>query len=279
MGNNAQGAIEYLLIIAAAILVVAIVILAITGALGGGQDQSSISIDKQCSSFQGLQYAQNKEEYASIQNGLLGYWNLNGDTLDISGNNQNGFDCTGHCPSVVDGLWGSKAYAFDGMNSYLDFGSFFPAEEMKTITFWANFNSDNTSPGQEIVSKSTNSRGVEVLWYNGGLAYYVMGGYSRTIVKPKTEINLGEWYFVVATQENGDMKFYIDNELVGSNNDPPTPLNGLDDKLLFGDWAVGGSRRYNGALEEVGIWNRVISSAERDFLWNNGKGREVIFCE
>jgi len=47
---------------------------------------------------------------------------------------------------------------------------------------------------------------------------------------------------------------------------------------LFGtwnnlDWYFGGT------LEEVGIWNKVISSAERDFLWNDGKGREIVFCE
>ena len=36
LNKSGQGAIEYLLIIAAAILVVAIVILAITGALGSG---------------------------------------------------------------------------------------------------------------------------------------------------------------------------------------------------------------------------------------------------
>jgi len=37
--GKAQGAIEYLLIIAAAILIVAIVIIALTGALGSGTDQ------------------------------------------------------------------------------------------------------------------------------------------------------------------------------------------------------------------------------------------------
>jgi hypothetical protein len=43
MRSKGQGAIEYLLIIAAAILVVAIVILAVTGALEGGQNQSNTS--------------------------------------------------------------------------------------------------------------------------------------------------------------------------------------------------------------------------------------------
>jgi len=43
MQQSGQGAIEYLLIIAAAILVVAIVILAVTGALSGGQGQTDYS--------------------------------------------------------------------------------------------------------------------------------------------------------------------------------------------------------------------------------------------
>ena len=45
--QQGQGAIEYLLIIAAAILVVAIVILAVTGALGGGTGQGAEAITAQ----------------------------------------------------------------------------------------------------------------------------------------------------------------------------------------------------------------------------------------
>jgi hypothetical protein len=49
MDTRGQGAIEYLLIIGAAILIVAIVILAVTGILGGGQgqtDQAKIDQEK-----------------------------------------------------------------------------------------------------------------------------------------------------------------------------------------------------------------------------------------
>ena len=46
-GSSGQGAIEYLLIIAAAILVVAIVILAVTGALSGGQEQGEQALTSQ----------------------------------------------------------------------------------------------------------------------------------------------------------------------------------------------------------------------------------------
>ena len=54
MEEKAQGAIEYLLIIAAAILVVAIVILAVTGALSGGQDQGTQAVGDQNDAFNDL---------------------------------------------------------------------------------------------------------------------------------------------------------------------------------------------------------------------------------
>jgi len=54
MLQKGQGAIEYLLIIAAAILVVAIVIIAVTGALEGGQDQTDTSEDQVFDAFHDL---------------------------------------------------------------------------------------------------------------------------------------------------------------------------------------------------------------------------------
>ncbi|MEK6958460.1 MAG: right-handed parallel beta-helix repeat-containing protein [archaeon] len=54
MQSNAQGAIEYLLIIGAAILVVAIVILAVTGVLSGGQTQTTVGYQGQEAAQKGL---------------------------------------------------------------------------------------------------------------------------------------------------------------------------------------------------------------------------------
>ena len=54
MLQKGQGAIEYLLIIAAAVLVVAIVIIALTGALEGGQDQTAVSEDTTFDAFHDL---------------------------------------------------------------------------------------------------------------------------------------------------------------------------------------------------------------------------------
>jgi len=55
MEEKAQGAIEYLLIIGAAILVVAIVIIAVTGALGQGTKQTVDANTSQSDAYQNLE--------------------------------------------------------------------------------------------------------------------------------------------------------------------------------------------------------------------------------
>ena len=82
MQTKGQGAIEYLLIIAAAILVVAIVIIAVTGALEGGQDQTNTGEDQAFDAFHDLR----------IKN--LGY------TIDINASNNSWG--SGSAPDVED---------------------------------------------------------------------------------------------------------------------------------------------------------------------------------
>jgi hypothetical protein len=93
--EKGQGAIEYLLIIAAAILVVAIVILAVTGALSGGQDQAGQAVGDQNDAFDALQNLKNKTiagqapaaSQSQLVTGLIALDNADNDsgTIDISG--------------------------------------------------------------------------------------------------------------------------------------------------------------------------------------------------
>jgi hypothetical protein len=285
MKNNAQGAIEYLLIIAAAILVVAIVILAVTGALSGGQDQTGQGVFEQCSSFQELRYNADKDIYNGLKVDLKGYWNLNENAFDSSGNNFHALPCGLQCPTVTQGKWNSKAYHFKRISQqYFDFGDFVPSEEMKTIALWAKL--ENRDDHQELVSKSANSHGVEVLIYKDGIdphrriKYYVMGGTSNSNIKYDPLPDLDRWYFIVATHNgpNSEMNLYIDNVPVTSGSSGNI-TDGDNNTLKFGMWNSADARYFDGILEEVGIWNRVILPEERDFLWNNGKGREIVFCE
>ena len=80
MKQSGQGAIEYLLIIAAAILVVAIVILAVIGALSGGQGQTDYSQYTQKESLTQLQIQQElAKKHIQITN----------DTIPLSGSWEN----------------------------------------------------------------------------------------------------------------------------------------------------------------------------------------------
>ncbi|MCX6803512.1 MAG: hypothetical protein NTY48_02990 [Candidatus Diapherotrites archaeon] len=87
MNFRAQGAIEYLLIIGAAILVVAIVLLAVSGAILTGNSQTSSSVQVSSRSFEGL-------GDIVLAKGLVGLWHFNetgGSTFaDSSGSKMKG---------------------------------------------------------------------------------------------------------------------------------------------------------------------------------------------
>ena len=87
MNTQGQGAIEYLLIIAAAILVVAIVILAVTGALSSGQEQGDTAITTQQNATTALYIQQHK---AANHTEITGPISINtadlGKTYFLSGN-------------------------------------------------------------------------------------------------------------------------------------------------------------------------------------------------
>ncbi|MEK6959113.1 MAG: GLUG motif-containing protein [archaeon] len=78
--QRAQGAIEYLLIIGAAILIVAIVILATSGVLSGGQSQVSVSQGSETISVQGLQDAKDLAQGISTERSNIGP----GETQDVN---------------------------------------------------------------------------------------------------------------------------------------------------------------------------------------------------
>jgi hypothetical protein len=122
--NSGQGAIEYLLIIAAAILVVAIVILAVTGALEGGQEQttfSNISVQKSYSELQinlnyqktGLYFGSEitPNEESVLENGLIGLFHFNNSPA-TSANIVIPVIAPNGSPYYAPGLWSTNGLIF-----------------------------------------------------------------------------------------------------------------------------------------------------------------------
>jgi hypothetical protein len=197
---------------------------------------------------------------------LILYYPFNGNTQDESGENNHG---SGYNLSLVSDRsnFPSSAYYFDGSSSYINIPKFnnLPYYPI-TISFWANFNYlcssgsecfqviigrdawGNTSQGNIVLhSASNNSIQNKLLYWTGGTA-------DVSSISPITS----NWQHYVFSYNNSQTKWYVNGVLTWSNNS--TYNSNADIPFNIG---CGGNRfYYNGKLDDIAIWNRVLSDKE-----------------
>jgi hypothetical protein len=89
----------------------------------------------------------------------------------------------------------------------------------------------------------------------------------------------GAWHFLVVTVDgpNNTIQIVIDNSsapITYNNQQTPDNFIDFDFDMVLGARNLRGTvqRFYDGTLDEVGIWNRTLSSAEMTQLYNDGNG-------
>lgn len=79
--------------------------------------------------------------------------------------------------------------------------------------------------------------------------------------------NNNQWYYLTATWGTGEVKIYINGELIGSNSSTTIQYN--NPKIGIGtDWD---SHSFPGQIDDTGIYNRALTSDEVSHLYNSGK--------
>jgi len=85
-----------------------------------------------------------------------------------------------------------------------------------------------------------------------------------------------EWIMVTLIQNSTNATYYINGSLIATRPISTFASASEDDFLKLGADRVNSSNRFfNGTIDEVGIWNRELSAAEINELYNGGNG--VIF--
>lgn len=206
--------------------------------------------------------------YASDEH-FVAYWPMDegsGTTVnDRSGTGNNGTIVGG--ATWVDGKSG-KALSFDGTNTYVDCGNneSLSIDEAITIETWFYPRAYVTGYAKYPFSKwTTTSDGNYVMYFFGNSAgtnykkvqFYGKAGGTWHGISPAYEISaLNTWYHIVCTYSSTDGgKLYVNGILYAS-----TPAFGTL-TVNNANLKIGGAD-FNGMLDEVSIYSRVLSQEE-----------------
>ena len=222
-------------------------------------------------------------------NGLVGYWPFNNNANDESGNGNNGTLMNGVLLTTDRFNNSNSAYSFDGIDDFikvLDNNIFhFGTQTSFSCSFWIKYNSNLSL--NTIISKETE--------FNPGNGYQIMlmsdkprfdfmsDGPSAIDFQGNNELNDNNWHFVVLTANRllNQMVFYVDGILNNSL---------IDNKLSTGDITnssnlkFGAARQecvtsncyYNGKLDDIAMYNRVLTQEEITNLYNSVSSNECL---
>jgi len=296
--SRAQGAIEYLLIIGAAIIVVAVVTVAVMSISNSGKGQlnnSGVSHTNDALKEASGNYVKISNYYypkSEIGSGLVGLWHFDEGsgttTIDSSGKGNTG--TLASSPGWVSGRFGN-ALSFNG--SYVNVGSGTSLNIPGDITIEAWVNPANVTqtgyagifvgrgPGAGTGSEdyalvlNGESVGGSRLRFNyctGAACNWV--DYVSSAGGASGVIQAGAWTQVVVTRTIADnkLRFY-------KNGVPLDVITGAgagfgqlaNPKVIGADIHQGANGNYKGSIDEVAVWNRALSDSEIQTLYVNSQ--------
>ena len=194
-------------------------------------------------------------------NGLVGWWPFNGNANDESPIGNNGAVNGAVLTMDRNGIPNS-AYAFDGSSSTINCSNpSIPQNSSFSISFWINpssvsgvqeFFHQNVWPGAFYVGINGGNMRCGDYWQNTGVS-----------------INSMQWqHFIIVRNYMTNVEIYLNGTLQASLSNDISLGGNTTDPLVFGKQYGGNAEYYNGILDDVGIWDRVLSQSEILNLYN-----------
>lgn len=219
---------------------------------------------------------------STLLNGLLGYWDLDSDALDKSGNGNDMTASGGASNTGSGGPGGTGYYSTTAVAQILEtaFTEDFSGGEM-TVVHW-NY-SLGTGVGAYPMCAYSNS---------GGTSFQVIGATSYSNDQSTINVALNNsvgsffagtgsantastWNFnVVRVRESDNTATLRQNDVDKASRAWTGSIK--DNEIYFGT-AAATNRFFNGRHAKVAIWNRILTAEEETYLFNGGAGR--LFSE
>jgi|GEM_PF-2858735 len=243
----------------------------------------------------------------SINDGLLSYFQFNGNTKDSGVNANHGFN---HGAMLAIDRFGNlnSAYSFDGLSSYMELSKDINTLNGLTFAFWINSRGAQTGENNGIViskyhavkdtrnfnigsfgayNDNTTNR-IHILFFKYGYstsyhdAVYSDWTAETLPVSYDAElwnfhnpmcIPLSAWKFVVINLTETELQVWIDGVLtVSKEREFSTYANSIEKVLIGNSLSMGDgeNNHFNGILDDIRIYNRPLTWDEIKALYHEG---------
>ena len=205
----------------------------------------------------------------SIFNGLLAYYRADGTTNDQLGN-YNGTLVNGATYGV--GKIG-QGFSFDGINDYISFNA--PPHNYSTPTsynLWVK--PDIVSGTKFFIYIPMGISGPAIGYRNGGTITLFRGSVNLE-VQSISKVAVGVWNMITVVFKGNAVANNVDFYLNGVYSDTKTLGfgNTVPSTMEMGRSNSSGLY-YDGTLDEIGIWNKLLTPSEITQLYNEGNGKQ-----
>ncbi len=209
----------------------------------------------------------------TLGNGLVGHWTFDGaDTLssitDKSGNSKNGYFYGGATSTAKTAGKLGQALRFNGSTNYINTPTISIASSISASAWVHSSNFDQN--GMVILKGAVNEQWELFFAADTNDLKWRGGGLSSVDCTPLPTNNA--WHHIVATQTGTAAIVYVDGVVCNSNT-VEAIANGSNGIAIgrFDDF--GGSYYFNGMIDDVRLYNRVLSADEVKQLYRLGGGK------
>lgn len=209
--------------------------------------------------------------HANLRNGLVGWWRLDetsGNPIDSSGSGYTGSPTS---TTFVSSCKRSNCLGFNGTSSYVTLGM----NAFNTLT--NNFSySVWVFPNSVTVQQVFFSLGAGRAW--GGIentskaAFQYFDGGNRYIYGA-TSLIINNWYNITVTKSSTDgVKVYLNGVLDGSDAGRTSSVTAYagENAAIGGAMYLGVNQPFNGLIDDMRIYNRVLTEQEIADLYRPG---------
>lgn len=231
--------------------------------------------------------------HSTLTTGLVSYWELeeaSGNRVDSHGSNDLS---AGNSPGNITGILGSGVDLENGSDQYLEITDAaqtgLDITNDVSISAWIKLEQLPSTAGESfvIVSKYKWTAGARSYQVHLTTADKLVAAYYSPTVKYAQDVSnsaivtggdVGNWVHIVATIDSSaqDIKLYKNGSLVASTLDENGATSILNSAAPFtvGTFFSGyeSTAAFDGGIDELGIWSKVLTSDEVSDLYNSGSG-------